>query len=231
MLILLRCICDCYCGRRSNARTTGSVDLSGTVGGSAVAPSEARCGLADCAAGIGSCPIGLPFGYVLRKRFSSTGKKRWILTFFEVVWLSVVCFLLSVIPNEAVMNRRYVFLGLAALILRGQNASIPSELVGFWSSSEVRSIMFSDRSSTAFSCPTGATIKYQINPTERIVKMLCFRGRCTTAPTSSLQRRRALYMRKDQSLFSLQKEAPFAALTTAMPHLITSSSFPKGSAS
>lgn len=54
-------------------------------------------------------------------------------------------------------------IALAAVTLQAQSVSIPSEMVGVWSSSEVRSIMFSDRSNTAFSRPSGATVKYEIN--------------------------------------------------------------------
>jgi len=60
--------------------------------------------------------------------------------------------------------RIFSLLSLAVLTLQDQNSSIPAEIVGAWSSSEVRTIQFSNRSSTAFARPSGATIKYQINP-------------------------------------------------------------------
>ena len=62
------------------------------------------------------------------------------------------------------MLKSLFLLSLPALTLQAQNLPVPPEIVGVWSSSEVRSIMFSDRTSTAFSRPSGGTIKYQINP-------------------------------------------------------------------
>jgi hypothetical protein len=61
------------------------------------------------------------------------------------------------------MFKLFSLLSLATLTLQAQNLPAPAEIVGVWSSSEVRSIMFSDRSSTTFSRPSGATIQYQIN--------------------------------------------------------------------
>ena len=61
------------------------------------------------------------------------------------------------------MLKMFSLLSFTALTLQAQNSSMPTEMVGIWSSSEVRSIQFSNRSSTAFSRPSGATIKYQIN--------------------------------------------------------------------
>jgi hypothetical protein len=58
---------------------------------------------------------------------------------------------------------RVVLLSAAPIAAVAQNAGVPPQIVGTWSSSEVRSIHFKDRATSAFSRPSGAIITYRIS--------------------------------------------------------------------